>query len=115
MAVRHISSEQFRQMVWDYSTSKDWKFAGTRPAVVDFYASWCGPCRMLSPVIDSLEAQYAGKVDFYKVDTDSEPELCEVFGIQSIPSLLFCSPSQEPKMTRGVLPESSLKEIIDSL
>ena len=116
MAVVQINESEFLQKVWDFRKNpSECVFLGSRPAVVDFYAVWCGPCRMLAPVMDELSKEYAGKVDFYKVDTDAEPGMCGAFGISSIPTLLFFSGNSAPRMTRGVRPEAELRNIIDSL
>lgn len=113
MAVIHINKEAFVKHVWDFTTSKEWKFLGNKPAILDFYASWCGPCRMISPILDELSEEYKGKIDIYKIDVDEENELASVFGVSSIPTLLFCGMTGEPKMARGALPKEQFREIID--
>ena len=114
MATIQITKKEFLQKVWNYEASPDtWKFIGERPAIVDFFATWCGPCKMLAPVLDELSEEYAGKVDFYKVDTGTGEELSEAFRIRSIPTLLFCSTKGQPEITQGALPKASLKQIID--
>ena len=92
--VQHLTKQEFLDKVFNYETDKEWNFSGDKPAVIDFYADWCGPCKVLSPVIEELSDEYAGQVQFYKVDTEAEQELAGVFGIRSIPSLLFI-PSDE--------------------
>jgi len=109
----HLTAETFKQKVFDYSANREWKYQGTLPAMVDFWAPWCGPCRMVGPVIDELSEDYAGKVNFYKVNTDDEQELAAVFGIRSIPSLLFIPAQGEPKMAMGALPRQELKRVIE--
>ena len=109
-----LTKQTFLEKIFDYEKNQDWKFAGTLPAVVDFWAQWCGPCRAVGPVIEELSKEYEGKVDFYKVNTDVEQELAGVFGIQSIPSLLFIPKDGTPKMAVGALPKEQLKEIIDN-
>ena len=109
-----LTKQTFLDKIFDYEKNHDWKFAGTLPAVVDFWAPWCGPCRAVGPVIEELSKEYEGKVDFYKVNTDVEQELAGVFGIQSIPSLLFIPKDGAPKMAVGALPKEQLKEIIES-
>jgi len=109
----HLTKETFQQKVFNYEVSKEWKFEGELPALIDFWAPWCGPCRVVGPVIDELSNEYAGKVNFYKVNTEDEQELASAFGIQSIPSLLFIPKSGTPKMAVGALPKPALKQAIE--
>ena len=108
-----ISSQDFKEKVFDYENNTEWKFAGELPTVIDFYADWCMPCKMLAPTIDKLSEEYDGKVNFFKVNTEEEPELAGAFGIQSIPSILFIPMEGQPQMAAGALPEAQLKKIID--
>jgi thioredoxin len=108
----HLTKSTFLEKVFNYEKNKDWKFEGELPAVIDFWAPWCGPCRMVGPVIEELSEEYKGKVNFYKVNTDEEQELAGAFGIRSIPSLLFIPKEGQPKMAVGALPKESLKEAI---
>jgi len=110
----HLNKETFLEKVFNYETNKEWKYEGNLPALIDFWAPWCGPCRMVGPVIEELSEEYKGKVNFYKVNTDEEQELGAVFGIRSIPSLLFVPVSGQPKMAMGALPKETLKEVIES-
>ncbi len=110
----HLNKETFRDKIFNYEKNKEWKYEGTLPALVDFWAPWCGPCRLVGPVIDELSKDYTGKVNFYKVNTEEEQELAGMFGIQSIPSLLFIPVGGEPKMALGALPKKELKRIIES-
>ncbi|MFZ1081133.1 MAG: thioredoxin [Candidatus Kryptoniota bacterium] len=110
----NLNKETFRDKVFNYEKSKEWKYEGSLPALIDFWAPWCGPCRMVWPVIDELSKEYAGKVNFYKVNTDEEQELAGMFGIQSIPSLLFIPVDGQPQMAMGALPKAELKGMIES-
>lgn len=110
--MQQINSGTFKNKVFDYSREQEWKFAGEKPCIVDFYADWCGPCKMLAPVLAELSEKYAGKLDVYKVDTDQEQELSAAFGIQSIPTLLFVPISGKPQIAHGALPKEKLEEIV---
>ena len=92
----------------------EFEYKGTVPAIIDFWAPWCGPCKVLSPTLEKLSEEYKDKINFYKVNTDEESELAQVFNIRSIPSLLFVTPGKDPAMTAGALPEVKLKEIISN-
>ncbi|MEJ2193988.1 MAG: thioredoxin [Ignavibacteriaceae bacterium] len=109
----NLNKENFLSKVFDYENNKEWKYTGDLPAVIDFWAPWCGPCRMVGPIIEELSKEYKGKVKFYKVNTDEEQELGSVFGIRSIPSLLFIPKEGQPKMAVGALPKNALKEAIE--
>ena len=108
----HLTKQTFQEKVFNFEKNKEWKFEGDIPAVIDFWAPWCGPCRTVGPVIDELSTEYAGKVNFYKVNTEEEQELASAFGIQSIPSILFIPKDGQPQMAVGALPKKNLKEII---
>lgn len=111
--VEHLTKQAFLEKNFNYEQNQEWKYLGELPALIDFWAPWCGPCRMVGPVIDELSAEYEGKVQFYKINTDEEQELAEAFGIRSIPSLLFIPKDDKPNMAVGALPKASLKEAID--
>lgn len=116
MALEHLTKETFKSKVFDYENNKEWKFEGSIPAVIDFYADWCGPCKMVAPILEELASEYNGKLNIYKVDTEAERELAAVFGIQSIPSLLFVPMDGQPAMARGALPKDSfIKAFADVL
>jgi thioredoxin 1 len=110
----NLNKGTFQEKIFNYEKNKEWKFEGDLPCVVDFWAPWCGPCRMVGPVIEELSKEYAGKVNFYKVNTDEEQELAGVFGIRSIPSLLFVPKDGQPKMAIGALPKDAMKEAINA-
>lgn len=106
--MEHLTKETFIEKVYDFKNEKDWKFKGTLPAVIDFYADWCGPCKMVTPILEELSKEYKGKIDIYKVDTEAEQELAGIFGIRSIPSILFVPMGEQPQMAVGALPKNSL-------
>ena len=110
--MQNLTEQEFKEKVFDFEKNAEWKFAGQRPCIVDFYADWCGPCRMLSPVLEELSAAYAGKVDFYKVDTDREQKVSALFGIQSIPTMLFVPASGKPQLASGALPKEQLERVM---
>jgi len=113
MATINLTAAKFKADIFDYTTEKDWKFKGSRPAIIDFYADWCGPCKMVAPIMEQLSDEYVGKVDIYKVDTEVEQELSAVFGIRSIPSILFIPVDGLPMMQPGALPKAAFKEVIE--
>lgn len=111
-----LTKESFKTKVFDFEKNKEWKFAGDKPAIVDFYADWCGPCKMLAPIFEDLSKEYAGKVDFYKLDTEKEQEIAGMFGIRSIPTIMFMKPDDnEPQVIQGALPKPQLKEVIEQV
>ena len=113
--VEYLTTQAFKQKVFDYSKSKEWKFKGTVPVIIDFYADWCRPCKMLSPIIEAASEEYKGKVVVYKVNIDKEPELAQVFGIQSIPSVLFIPLKEQPQMNVGLMSKEDLNSKIASI
>jgi thioredoxin 1 len=110
--LEHLTTSDFKSKVFDYEKNQEWKFEGTRPALVDFYADWCGPCKMVAPILEELSNEYGEKLNIYKVNTDEERELSAAFGIQSIPSLLFIPLEGQPQMAMGALPKESFKQAI---
>ena len=113
MPTKKLTAEIFKSDIFDYTVDKEWKFKGEKPAIVDFYADWCGPCKMVAPILEELSDEYADKVDIYKVDTEVERELATVFGIRSIPSILFVPMEGQPMMQPGALPKPAFKEVIE--
>ncbi|GAB1481303.1 hypothetical protein MASR2M78_01180 [Treponema sp.] len=111
MSVR-LTSAEFKQKVFNYEKGPDWKYEGDLPAIVDFYADWCGPCKMVSPVLDQLSKDYEGKIHVYKVNTEEEQDLSAAFGIQSIPTILFIPMEGQPQAAMGALPKASLEKAI---
>jgi thioredoxin len=110
----NLTAEVFKTKIFDYEKEKGWQFKGGKPCVIDFWAPWCGPCRMVGPVIEDLSKEYAGRVDFFKVNTDEEQELASVFGIRSIPSLLLVPLDGPPKMAVGALPKDALRDAVET-
>ena len=110
-----LSKETFKDKVFDYETEKEWNFRGNKPAIIDFYADWCGPCKMVSPILEQLSKEYDGLVDIYKIDTEQEQELSQVFGIRSIPSILFVPANDKPQMAVGALPKDGFIKAIDEV
>lgn len=110
-----LTKEDFLQKVFNYEKNKDWKFEGELPCLIDFYADWCGPCKMVAPILEDLSKEYAGKINIYKIDTEKEQELAAAFGIRSIPSLLFCPKNEQPQMAMGALPRDAMKNAIEEV
>jgi len=110
-----LTKETFLQKVFNYEQNKEWKFEGELPCIIDFYADWCGPCKMVGPVLKELAEEYQGKLNIYKVDTEAQQELAATFGIQSIPSILFVPLSGKPQMAAGALPKNALKKVISEV
>ena len=115
MAVEHLTKQTFLDKVFNYETNKEWKFEGDLPCIIDFYADWCGPCRMVAPILEELSKEYSGKINIYKVDTEDQQELAGMFGIQSIPSLLFVPMEGQPQMAMGALPKSTFVQAISDV
>lgn len=111
-----LTKESFKQKVFNYEKNQDkWVFEGSRPAIVDFYADWCGPCKMVAPVLEELSKEYQGKVDIYKVNTETEPEVATAFGVSSIPTILFIPMEGQPQVSRGAMPKASFVEAIKKI
>jgi thioredoxin len=107
-----LTKETFQEKVFKYETNKEWKFEGDKPCIIDFYADWCGPCKMVAPVLEELAKEYEGKIDIYKINTEDQQELAAAFGIRSIPSVLFCPKDDKPQMSMGALPKESFVKAI---
>jgi thioredoxin 1 len=115
MALEHLTKDTFLTKVFDYEKNKEWKFEGELPCLIDFYADWCGPCKMVAPILEELSEEFKGKINIYKVDTEEEQELAGVFGIRSIPSLLFCPKDSNPQMAMGALPKETFRQVINDI
>lgn len=108
--VEHLTKDTFKEKVFDFENNKEWKYEGELPCVIDFYAEWCGPCKMVAPILEELKQEFEGKLEIYKVNTEEQRELSAMFGIQSIPSILFVPKDGQPQMAQGALPKDSFKQ-----
>lgn len=113
MATVQLNTQDFKDNIFNYETESEWKYKGSLPAIIDFYADWCGPCKMVAPVLEELSNEYEGKLVIYKVNTEKEEELSAVFGIRSIPTFLFIPAEGQPMMQPGALPKNIFKQVID--
>lgn len=116
MKTIELTKKDFLTKVHDYEKdAESWKYLGDRPAVIDFYADWCGPCKQIAPILEELAAEYDGKIYIYKVNVDSEQELAGLFGVRSIPTMLFVPMDGQPQMASGAAPKTELKRVIDQI
>jgi thioredoxin 1 len=113
--VVHLTNDMFKKSIYNYDANKQWKFEGTKPVIIDFYASWCGPCRKMAPIIEQIAKEYAGQVVVYKVDTDAETLLSQKMGISSLPTLLFIPVSGQPQASLGLIPKESIVKAINEV
>lgn len=114
-AVVYLTNETFKELVFNYEANKEWKYEGNKPAIIDFYADWCAPCRQLSPLVEEIAREYAGKINVYKVDTEKERLLTQKIGITGLPTLLFIPASGKPQMSMGALPKESLIKAVNEV
>lgn len=110
--LEHLTKETFKEKVFNFEQNKEWKFEGDIPCMIDFYADWCQPCKIVAPVLEELAGEYNGKINIFKVNTEQEQELAALFGIKSIPSLLFVPKDEQPQMAMGALPKDSFEKAI---
>jgi thioredoxin 1 len=113
--MEHLTKETFLTKVFNYEQNQEWKFEGELPCLIDFYADWCGPCKMVAPILEELSKEFDGKINIYKVNTEEEQELAGAFGIQSIPSMLFCPKEGKPQMAMGALPKQAMTDAINEV
>ena len=112
----NLTRADFLEKVANFEESPEkWVYLGDKPAIIDFYADWCGPCKMIAPILEELAGEYEGQIYIYKVDTEAEQQLAGEFGIRSIPSLLFVPMDEEPQMAQGALPKDAFKQAIDEV
>jgi len=112
--VNYLSTAEFKSKIMNYEVEKEWKYAGKKPCVIDFYTTWCGPCKRLAPIMEELSETYKGKVIFYKADTEQERELAYVFQISSIPQVLYIPVTGQPILLKGLYPKEEIVKIIDN-
>ncbi len=113
---RHLTKAEFLAKVANYEANPtEWKYLGDKPCLIDFYASWCGPCKRIAPILEELAAEYAGEIYIYKIDTEAERELAAAFGVRSIPTLLFCPMGEDPTRTQGALPKETFQQLIEEV
>ena len=110
--LEHLTMETFKEKVFNFETNKEWKYEGNKPCMIDFYADWCGPCKMVAPILEELQKEYGESIVIYKVNTEDQQELAGIFGIQSIPSLLFVPQDGQPQMAMGALPKPTFEKAI---
>lgn len=108
--LEHLTKETFKEKVFNFEQHTEWKYEGDKPCLIDFYANWCGPCKMIAPVLEELQKEYGDSLHIYKVDTEDQRELAGMFGVQSIPSLLFVPVDGQPQMAMGALPKSTFEQ-----
>ncbi len=114
-ALMHLNAEQFKNLIFNYEAHNDWKYLGSEPALIEFYADWCGPCRQMAPVLKKLAVQYKNEINVYKINVDNERELATLFRVQSIPTFLFIPLDQEPYVMSGYMNEETLNEQMNKL
>lgn len=113
--VVYLTNDTFKKLIFNYEKNKEWKYEGTRPAIIDFYASWCAPCRQLSPIVEELAKEYSGRIVVYKVDTEKERELTQKLGISGLPTLLFIPLKGKPQSSMGLIPKTTLIKAINEV
>ena len=109
----HLNKADFLAKVTNFETNPtEWKYLGDKPCIIDFYATWCGPCKTVAPILEELASEYEGKIYVYKVDVDAQPEIAAAYGIQSIPTILFCPMTGNPQMTQGAMPKEDFTKAV---
>lgn len=114
-SIIYLTEETFKKLIYDYEKNSEWKYAGNKPAIIDFYADWCAPCRQLSPIVEELAKEYSGKIVVYKVDTEKERKLAQNVGVSALPTLLFIPMKGKPQVSMGALPKATLEKAINDI
>ncbi|MCG2648299.1 thioredoxin [Alloprevotella tannerae] len=113
MSVQNLTMADFKKQIMDFEANpQEWKYLGDKPAIIDFYATWCGPCKATAPVLEKIAEKYDGRINVFKVDVDKEQELAALFGVRSIPSLLFIPMSEKPQMATGAMMQNDFERAI---
>ena len=116
MSVQNLTTLDFKKQIMDFDTNpQEWKYLGDKPAIIDFYATWCGPCKATAPVLEKIAEKYDGRINVFKVDVDKEQELAALFGVRSIPSLLFIPMSEKPQMATGAMMQNDFERAIANI
>lgn len=116
MSVQNLTTLDFKKQIMDFDTNpQEWKYLGDKPAIIDFYATWCGPCKATAPVLEKIAEEYDGRISVFKVDVDQEQELAAIFSIQSIPSILFIPMNEKPQMATGAMRQSDFERAINDI
>ncbi len=113
--MEHLTVDTFKTKVFNFENNKEWKFEGDLPCIIDFYADWCGPCKMVAPVLDEIAIEFKEQLNIYKIDTEQEQELAGMFGIKSIPSILFVPKNGKPQMAMGAMPKEGFVQAINEI
>jgi thioredoxin 1 len=113
--MENLNLDAFKNKIFNFEENKEWKFEGELPAIIDFYADWCGPCKMVTPILEELSEEFKDKINIYKIDTDKEQELSAIFGIRSIPSVLFIPKEGKPQMSMGAMPKENFVQAINEV
>ncbi|MDL2231864.1 thioredoxin [Porphyromonadaceae bacterium OttesenSCG-928-L07] len=112
-SVQEMTTSSFKENIWNYDTNKEWKFAGNKPVIIDLYASWCGPCKQLAPILDEIQKDMGDKIQIYKVNTEKEREIAQIFNVSSIPLMIFIPKEGQPFAVNGLRPKQQLMQIIN--
>ncbi|MEG2340582.1 MAG: thioredoxin domain-containing protein [Odoribacter sp.] len=108
----NLTTKEFKEKIWDFDKNKDWKFIGDKPVIIDLYATWCPPCKKLSPILEEIQKQYGNKIKIYKIDVDKDPQLAQLFNASSIPLMIFIPKNGKPFTVAGLRPQEQIEQII---